>query len=48
MGITQRIPNLFYPLKPINSINKAPQRYTTLFQIMQTGYYPTNTQFYPQ
>nr|DAO63619.1 MAG TPA: hypothetical protein [Caudoviricetes sp.] len=39
---------IFYPLKPIKPINKAPQRHTTLFQIMQTGYYPKNTQFYLQ
>ena len=34
---------LLHPLKPIN---KAPKRHTTLFPIMQTGYYPINTQFF--
>nr|DAQ63435.1 MAG TPA: hypothetical protein [Caudoviricetes sp.] len=36
---------LLHPLKPIN---KAPKRHTTLFPIMQIGYYPINTQFYLQ
>ena len=42
---TQYPPLLILPLKPIN---KAPKRYTILFPIMQTGYYPINTQFYLQ
>ena len=45
------LPNEYPPLfiltlKPTKSINKAPKRHTTLFSIMQAGYYPTNTQFF--
>ena len=40
---TQYPPLLILPIKPIN---KALKRHTILFPIMQTGYYPKNTQFY--
>nr|DAE21159.1 MAG TPA: hypothetical protein [Myoviridae sp. ctStS16] len=53
MGITHGNTHLYLfsplkPIKPIKPINKAPKRHTTLFPIMQTGYYQKNTQFYLQ